>query len=239
MRVLLVEDDPSTQRFVALALEDLPVQLQTCDSVARALELLRAGQYALILTDLMLRGESALELLAQLSRQPQLLGAARVAVYSAGLTAERRAQLAQWGVWRMLDKPVPLRTLRDCVADAMPAPPPRDEPGAPVDAADAQASAIATYFAGNRALYLAFRASCLAQFGQDAASARRALADRDAAHLHRLGHSLKTVLLTLGQTAASGLAREAELAARDADWPAMARLWPSLIEQLERLHQGT
>ncbi|TXC67071.1 response regulator [Piscinibacter aquaticus] len=56
-RVLLVDDDPSIRRFVALALEDLDLELVEAGSVAQARERLAEGAgYALIVTDLMMPG---------------------------------------------------------------------------------------------------------------------------------------------------------------------------------------
>lgn len=59
-RVLLVEDDPSLRRFVALALDELDIQLLRCASVAEAVEVLSQGPVRLVLTDLMMPGESGL-----------------------------------------------------------------------------------------------------------------------------------------------------------------------------------
>jgi DNA-binding response OmpR family regulator len=232
MRVLLIEDDTSIERFVALALEDLPITLDGCNSIEEALRHLASHRYQLVLTDLMLKGESAVDLLRQFANQPALLGGARVAVYSAGLTSEVRAQLAPWGIWRLLDKPVPLAVLRETVMQActMQSTPERP-PETPL--ADGERIVVETYFGGNRALFLAFRESCRAQFAKDTASARHALHIRDAASLHRLAHSLKTVLLTLGEPETSQMAREAEVAAADSDWDYCERVWPKLIEVLE------
>ncbi|MFO1193288.1 MAG: response regulator [Rhodoferax sp.] len=118
-RVLLVEDDAALRRFVAMALEDMPIELVVCAAVAPALEQLANGRFALILTDLMMPGESGFELLERLQREPRLRGDARVAVLSAGLTTVVREQLADLDIWRQLSKPVSVVTLVACVQDAL------------------------------------------------------------------------------------------------------------------------
>lgn len=118
-RVLLVEDDATLRRFVAMALEDMPIDLVQCDAVAPALALLAQDPFVLVLTDLMMPGESGFDLLEHLHRTPALRGRARVAVLSAGLTPEVREQLADMEVWRMLSKPVSVGTLVACVQDAI------------------------------------------------------------------------------------------------------------------------
>jgi CheY-like chemotaxis protein len=84
-RVVCVDDDASIRRFVELALEDLPVELLTCADATTARELLRQGPVALLITDLMMPGESGFELLASLMADPALRGGALLAVFSAGL----------------------------------------------------------------------------------------------------------------------------------------------------------
>jgi CheY-like chemotaxis protein len=96
-RVVCVDDDASIRRFVELALEDLPVELLTCADATTARELLRQGPVALLITDLMMPGESGFELLASLMADPALRGGALLAVFSAGLNATTRARASSKG----------------------------------------------------------------------------------------------------------------------------------------------
>lgn len=74
--------------------------------------------------------------------------------------------------------------------------------------------AIATYFEGDRGLFLAFRQTCLDQFGHDVAQADQACAVADIDTLRRVVHSLKSVLLTLGHADLADLAFQAETLAK-------------------------
>lgn len=243
-RVLLVEDDASIRRFVAMALEDLPIMLLQADSLAQARERLAEAPVALMLTDLMLPDGDGLDLLDGPARRH-----GRAIVLSAGVSPAQRARAEALGVWRVLDKPVSLADLLGAVEAAL-ADAPADPGAAPVpdDAAPAgpaavldEAGAIARHFGGQAALYHAFRQACLAQFDADRTEGDDAVAAGDAARLRRLAHSLKSVLTLLG---AEALAREAAaieaLAARalaappatDAPW---ARGWPALRDALTTL----
>lgn len=236
-RILLVEDDPAIQRFTQLAVEDLPLDLLTASSVADALALLAEGPVRLVLTDLMLPGESGQVLLQRLREQPALAAGARLAVYSAGLNPRVRAALEPLGVWRLLDKPVPLQALRRCVEDALaeqPASATGAAPAPPPGAGAAAAQAIATYFGGNESLYRSYLRACLAQFPHDADAGAAALRAGDLAALHRLAHSLKSVLRTLGQGAAADTARALESATAKGDAPAMQAHWLALEATLRQ-----
>ena len=105
-RVLLVEDDPSVARFVAMALEDLPIELVVCHRVSAALDALRVKPVHLVITDLMLPGESGLDLLQALQDQPALRHDAVLVVFSAGVNTEVRQKLDALHVWRVLSKPI-------------------------------------------------------------------------------------------------------------------------------------
>jgi len=237
-RVLLVDDDPSIRRFVALALEDLDIELMEAGSVAQARERLAGdGPFVLIVTDLMMPGETGLDLLQHLADHPALRAGARQAVFSAGLNAAMQARLAGFDVWRQLSKPISVLELEDCVREAVGAAGASAGP-APVQAASGEAlgceqeAAITRHFAGDRALFLAYRASCVAQFPADVRAGDDALARGDAPALRRLAHSLKSVLATLGDADAGTLARTLEDTAARGDLTGSAPLWRSLRDHL-------
>lgn len=235
-RVLLVEDDASLQRFVALALDTVPIELLTCGSVDAALALLAQQPVQLILTDLMMPGRSGFDLIQALQAQPALRGQARLAVFSAGLTPKVQQRLEGLQVWRLLSKPCSIAELEACVREGARVGEDDAPTAAPAPAQDPSADAIARHFGGNAALYLAFRASCLQQFAADLVAGDQACARADGPALHRLAHSLKSVLLTLGHAEASTQARQLEdLAAHlpaqpdpTAAWPALRARWVDL-----------
>lgn len=234
-RVLLVEDDASVRRFVELALEDLPIALASCATVAQAIEQFAQGPWALLITDLMLPDASGFTLLRHLRARPDQSLNTRLVAYSAGITPEVRQELESLGVWKTLHKPVALETLRQCVSEGISQATPNTQAADtehPGSQTSAQAHALATYFAGNVALFQTYRATCLRQFGLDAVQGEASLARRDAAALQRLGHSLKTVFRTLGDAPASDAARAVEHAAEAEDWEALANAWPALREAL-------
>lgn len=219
VRVLLVEDDASLQRFVSMALEDQNVLLVGCTSVDEALLTLGRHGFDLIITDLMLPVRQGQELLAELRAQPELRREAKLAVFSAGLNAQVRRQLEGLGVGRFLVKPCSLADLRACVDDARQAPLQREAMGG--SAAQplpdrVQTDAIDTFFGGNAALYEAFLARCQAQFPKDLAQGREAVQRGDAQSLRHLAHSLKSVLMTLGYPEAAATARALEDLAHEA-----------------------
>ncbi len=228
-RVLLVEDDASLQRFVALALDELDIELQCCADVEQALQALADRPAQLIVTDLMMPGRSGFELIDMLAAQPALRAGARLVVFSAGLTLPVRERLAaQAVVWRLLSKPCSVVDLERCISEGLGQAPSLTTPTAAAPEASADSAAIAQYFGGNTALYLAFRARCLQQFQVDLQLGDDACAATDAPAVQRLAHSLKSVLLSLGHAPASALARRLEDAAEQTLWPQMLGGWHEL-----------
>ncbi len=246
--VLLVEDDPSVARFVSMALEILPVAVETCPCVESALAWLRHHRAALVITDLMLPGESGMALLRQLQAEPA----------PGGRGAHRGAQR----------RPGPCRAagtgrLRR-VARAGQA----GRRGGTGTVRSGSAGRCAGVFRRGRRRGHRGRAA-LAGRGRQRGGDRgvnghpgvfqrrrravprlsrrlpravrprcrrgdRALRSRDLAALRRLCHSLSSVLRTLGRTEDGALAREAELAARDGRHEAARDLWLALSRRLDR-----
>ncbi len=243
-RVLLVDDDAAIRRMVALALEDLDVDLVCAADGHAALAALREAPVRLVLTDLMMPGLSGWALLQQLADDPALRAGARLAVFSAGLNAQAQERLAGLPLWQTIHKPVSVLALADIVAsalvddaaaDAAGAGAPAAPPGTPAGTPQGEAAAIASHFGGDAALYRAFRESCLAQFPDDLRQGDAALAAADAPALRRVAHSLKSVLLLLGEAEASDTARRLEHAAEAADWPACHGPWQAVAAALRRM----
>ena len=230
-RVLLVEDDAMLRSFVRMALDELAIDLLECDSVAAAIQILHATPVQLVLTDLMLPGASGVDLLQQLRAAPELRGQAKVVVLSAGLTTAARQQLAPLGAWRLLEKPVSVGVLLQCVEDALV----DAEPAAAAPLAaqpDEQATAVDTYFGGDTELFLLYRETCLTQFPYDISAGDSALDGGDLQALRRVAHSLKTVLLTLGTPLLSAQARDLEHICAGAQTDAAAQGWMQLRNAL-------
>ena len=123
------------------------------------MQTLHAGGVERIITDLMLPGESGIDLVQRLLQEPVQGRRIPVAVFSAGLTPPVREQLQAMKVWRMVSKPASVAELEACVteAQALVAEPPANAPAAtttPADeASDDEAQAIATHFAGDEFLF--------------------------------------------------------------------------------------
>jgi HPt (histidine-containing phosphotransfer) domain-containing protein len=109
-----------------------------------------------------------------------------------------------------------------------------EDPAVSAASAASFEAAIARHFGGDAALFEAFRAACRAQFQDDLQAGDRALAAADLPALRRLGHSLKSVLRTLGREADAerAAALDAAAAAGRADLAAAA--WPPLRAALQR-----
>jgi DNA-binding response OmpR family regulator len=239
-RLLLIEDDDSIARYIALALEELAardpaapvIELSVVHNLARAREALTAGGWQLVVSDLMLPDGSAEALLAE--GRAVAPGAPPWLVLSAGLQPERRRALEAAGVARMLRKPVALAELLEAVTALLRGD--RTEPPAVPAAMDP----VQQHFGGDRLLFESFRAACIERFADDLAKGDAALAAGDVAALRRVAHGLKAVLELIGQPALAAQARALEAAA--AAWGAGQPLpegWPPLARGLAELRAGS
>ncbi|MBN9339419.1 MAG: hypothetical protein ABT02_11780 [Comamonadaceae bacterium SCN 68-20] len=233
-RVLLLEDDPAVRRFVALALESLPLQLLPCGTLAEARALLGHTSVQLVLMDLALPDGSGQDLLPLLPTQDGT--GCRTIVFSGAVDAALQRQLQSQGAWRVLAKPVGvgllLETVREALQGTMQAGPlPTGLPPEPAAEASAQ-DPVAAFFGGDHGLYQAYLASCLAQFGNDLAQGDAAARAHDAPALQRVAHSLKSVLTMLGQQHAAQEAREIEAHAAAGATAEMRGGWQRLRQQL-------
>ena len=118
-QIFLMEDDKMIRVLVSFALEDMEVDLTTCDNVADTQMRLARGDITLLIMDLMLPGESGVSFLQRHAQVPLFPATTLVTIFSAGLTATVRETLAPLGAWRLVPKPASMDVLRGCVADAI------------------------------------------------------------------------------------------------------------------------
>jgi len=225
--VLLLEDDPLMQRFVSLALEDEPLELTCCDSVSQAMQALGQHAFDWILTDLMLPGESGLHFIEKITLMPGLLGSARIVALSAGIDHVMQDKLTELGVKRQLLKPVSVKVLQDLLRSDLKHPEPPDM------ARSICSTVIETYFGGQTDLYEKFSHQSRLQFAQDILDGERAVQEKNSAALHNSAHSLKSVLLLLGETNAHYCAETLENLTKSLDLSTQAvQEWQKLKNHL-------
>lgn len=233
-RVLLLEDDPAVRRFVQMALDTLPVELVLCATLAEARQALTDDAAQLVLTDLTLPDGSGLELLQWLHAHAPHTGAGcRTVVFSGGVDATMQRTLQALDVWRVLHKPASVRSLVDCVTDAL-ASVAAAPPSSPCATATATSDPVAEFFGGNRTLFAAYLQACHAQFPKDLAEGDLAAQHGNVQALRRVAHNLKSVLTMLGAAEAAQWARRTEESAAQGDLEPMRQSWLQLRQQVLR-----
>jgi two-component system, NtrC family, phosphoglycerate transport system response regulator PgtA len=109
--ILVVDDDQNLRRSLALILKRAGYQVGTAGQACEALELLRTGNYNLIILDIV-SPENRLTLLpAVLCIYPHL----SVLVFTAHWSPETALEIEKLGVHAHLEKPVTPGQLLDCV----------------------------------------------------------------------------------------------------------------------------
>lgn len=115
-RVLLVEDDPISRAFLTAAVQGVPAEVDSADSLAAALALANAQDYALWLFDAHLPDGSGVELLAGLRpRHPRTPALAHTASDDKGLLDT----LIAAGFAQVLIKPLPSASVQSAVRRAL------------------------------------------------------------------------------------------------------------------------
>ncbi|WP_404302940.1 response regulator [Alicycliphilus denitrificans] len=233
--VLLLEDDAAVRRFIELALYGLPLELQACARLTEARALLARTPVQLVLADLHLPDGSGLEMLDELRAQGQHCP---LVVISGAVDDGVRRQLLARGVAQVLPKPVAVDSLVAAVRLALAGTQALEAPASGAAPAPAPATpeptidALGEFFAGQQALYDAWRATSLPQLPRDLAEGDAAARAGDAPALRRVAHNLKTALTMFGQGHAAQLARATEEHAAQGAQEAMQLHWQRLRQQV-------
>lgn len=143
-RLLVVDDEPDLRTLYELTLLREGYEIDSAGSVAEALELLQAGSYSAVITDMKLPDGSGLALLRWLEQagRPE-----KALVITAFGSAENAVEALKAGAYDYLTKPVDLRQFRLVVGSALGRVAPEPAPVVK-DAAPAPAAATALRLVG-------------------------------------------------------------------------------------------
>jgi len=119
-RILVVEDDLTTQHLVASVLRGGGYEVITAADGAAALEQLRAQGFDLLVTDIWMPAMNGLDLMAELRKLP---APPRTVVLTSDTTPETLLRALRGQAYHFLTKPVQAKELLDLVEGALTAPP--------------------------------------------------------------------------------------------------------------------
>lgn len=228
-RVILLEDDEMVRSLVICAVDEMDIDLVLCDDATGAMRELELGQACLLVTDLMLPGESGAALIRRYAAAPFFDPELKIAVFSAGLNPAVRREMGELPVWRLMSKPASIADIRACFRDGTAGV--SGEAAVPSSSSLSQAQKDAQIMSN-------FQNSCLAQFPADVVAGDSAWARSDFAALRRMGHNIKSVMRTLGHGPGAEAAARLETAAASAAADAVGAEWTSLRAQMKSFGTG-
>ena len=115
-RILLVDDEPSVLSALRRGLRREPVDIESAGSGEEALELLAAGEFALVISDQKMPGMSGVELLARVRRDWPSTERVLLSGWSSEIPAE---EIGAAGLFAMLPKPWDDSEIRDTIRRAV------------------------------------------------------------------------------------------------------------------------
>jgi two-component system response regulator PilR (NtrC family) len=115
-RALIVDDEPDLCELLAITLERMQIDSDTCNDLASAFEQLGARKYQLCLTDMRLPDGDGLELVRWIQEQGLRTPVAVITAHGNVETAVRALKL---GAFDFVSKPVDLQALRKLVSSAL------------------------------------------------------------------------------------------------------------------------
>lgn len=218
-RLLLVEDDATTQGFFRVVLEAMPARLDVAGSLAEALPLARQARHALWLVDANLPDGSGIQLLRQLrDHHPDTPALA----HTADTDPATRRSLLDAGFTEVLIKPLPGAALLDAVRRQLGDTAAEAPPAGTMTLPDWDEDAALRALNGQQAHVVALRDLFLGELPQTRAAIDNALQRHDdatlRAHLHRLQASCGFVGAGRLAEAARGLHAQPESANAQQDF---------------------
>ena len=172
-RILVVDDEPDLRTLYELTLLREGYRVETAESVAQALQLLRENSFRVVLTDMRLPDGLGTEVLAFLKTHDR---AERSIVITAYGSAENAVTSLKAGAFDYLTKPVDLRQFRSVVAAALRGGQAAAAPGSVVSRANTTAPAAAGASTDVRLQRLVGASACMQQVRERLLKVARSMA---------------------------------------------------------------
>jgi CheY-like chemotaxis protein len=243
LRILLAEDAYPNQVLVVGLLGKQGHAISVANNGKEAIALLKAHPFDLVLMDVQMPemdGLEATRLIRQLEATGQLTAQTCTRIPIVAMTAHAmkgdRERCLECGMDGYVSKPIRSRDLAEALSQIFASAPPvveQVERAAGSALLDWPTALQATD--GDVELLRIVAQAFLTEVPGHRARLRAAVAARDAATVHRLGHLLKGLASTFGAAEARGLAEQLEMIGRDNNLTTAADCLASLETQLELL----
>lgn len=236
--ILIAEDDQTNQKVILRQLALLGYVAEIASTGTQALQMWRAGDYALLLTDLHMPEMDGYALAETIRREES--GQRRMPILALTANALRgeahRARAA--GMDEYLTKPLPLAALETALAKYLPprsvsVPKPTSALVAPVEyQAAVDVNALKKLVGDDESIVRSFLSDYPAAAQRLADDLRAAVVAGNAREIAAIAHKLKSASRTVGALSLGDVCAELENAGRAADQAAIARIVPSFETML-------
>jgi signal transduction histidine kinase/CheY-like chemotaxis protein/HPt (histidine-containing phosphotransfer) domain-containing protein len=229
LRILLAEDNKVNQAVAARLLEKLGHRLSVANNGLEALEMLESGPFDLILMDIQMPEMDGIAATARIREREAATGS-RIPILAMTAHAMKgdRERCLDAGMDGYLSKPINPAELRSAIAQLLPGNKfnrrPEPGPAQVVPLHPLNKASVLDKLGGDETLFREVIDIFIEEAPKHLSQLKLALANRDAANVEAVAHSLKGELGYFGDAELSQTARELENAGRDRDMERAAGL---------------
>jgi signal transduction histidine kinase/CheY-like chemotaxis protein/HPt (histidine-containing phosphotransfer) domain-containing protein len=236
--ILAVDDHPVNRRMLARQLNALGYAAQTAADGKEALEIMRGGGFALVITDCQMPVMDGYQLAGAI-RKIETITKTRLPIVACTANVSREAAIQCYavGVDDVITKPVELTMLKQILDRWAPRAKfaeVESPPKAPIPLAT-DFGVLNDLVQGDQRLHDELLEDFRKSNAEDLKVAANAVRNVSIGDLRRAAHRIKGAARTVGSIRLATAAAELELAAQAGDWQRVADTWPPMRLECERL----